>query len=220
MSQKYFEKYKGAEALRQFAKDKGRKPKIASFPKGSVPDTVTRHWLLEALKMDLDEVELIGMGAARVQQALLSRSVDGAGILEPILTIVEDKLDDAKVVARADEMMPNQPGSTIAVRDKVLAEHRDAIVKFVELHIRATELLLNEPEKAAPFVNEFVSKGQVEDEIILKALKSPSSNFRADPEGIVESTQYMHDFQKSAELRTDVSVEGLFDLSIYKDANK
>ena len=47
----YFEKYSGAEALTQFAKDKGRKPKIASFPKGSVPDTVTRHWLLEMLKM-------------------------------------------------------------------------------------------------------------------------------------------------------------------------
>jgi len=216
----YFEKYEGAEALRQFAKDKGRKPKIASFPKGSVPDTVTRHWLLEVMKMDLEEVELIGMGAARVQQALLSRSVDAAGILEPILTIVESKLDGAKVVARADEMMPNQPGSTIAVRDKVLSEQRDAIVKFVELHIRATELLLNEPEKAAPFVNEFVSKGLVEDEIILKALKSPSSNFRADPESILESTQYMHDFQKSKEIRTDVSVDGLFDLSIYKDAAK
>jgi NitT/TauT family transport system substrate-binding protein len=216
----YFEKYSGAEALRQFAKDKGRKPKIASFPKGSVPDTVTRHWLLEMLKMELDEVELIGMGAARVQQALLTRSVDAAGILEPILTIVESKLDDAKVVARAAEMMPNQPGSTIAVREKVLAEHRDAIIKFVELHVRATELLLNEPEKAAPFVNEFVSKGLVETDIILKALKSPSSNFRADPESILESTQYMHDFQKSKEIRTDVAVDGLFDLSVYKDAIK
>jgi NitT/TauT family transport system substrate-binding protein len=216
----YFKKYSGAEALRQFAKDKGRKPKIASFPKGSVPDTVTRHWLLEMLKMELDEVELIGMGAARVQQALLTRSVDAAGILEPILTIVESKLDDAKVVARAAEMMPNQPGSTIAVREKVLAEHRDAIIKFVELHVRATELLLNEPEKAAPFVNEFVSKGLVETDIILKALKSPSSNFRADPESILESTQYMHDFQKSKEIRTDVAVDGLFDLSVYKDAIK
>ncbi len=216
----YFEKYEGAEALRQFAKDKGRKPKIASFPKGSVPDTVTRHWLLEMLKMDLDEVELIGMGASAVQQALLSRAVDAAGILEPILTIVESKLKDAKVVARANEMMPNQPGSTIAVREEVLAEHRDAIVKFIELHIRATELLIKEPEKAAPFVSEFIAKGLLETEIVLKALKSPSSNFRADPESIVESTQYMHDFQRSNKIKTNVSVDGLFDLSVYKDAKK
>jgi NitT/TauT family transport system substrate-binding protein len=136
----YFAKFSAKEALRKFAADKGRKPKIASFPKGSVPDTVTRHWLLKSLGMELNEVELIGMGASRVQQALLSRSVDAAGILEPILTIVESKLKGSKVVARANAMMPNQPGSTIAVRDEVLAKHRDAIVKFVKLqhveHVR------------------------------------------------------------------------------------
>ncbi len=216
----YFEKYKGAEALRQFAKDKGRKVKIASFPKGSVPDTVTRHWLLRSLKMDLDEVELIGMGASRVQQALLSRSVDAAGILEPIMTVVESKLDGAKVVARASEMMPGQPGSTIAVREEVLEKHRDAIVKLIELHIRATKLLQEEPEKAAPHVNKFISKGLLGTDVILKAITSPSSNFRADPEGILESTQYMHDFQKSSKIKTNVSVEGLFDTSIYKQAKE
>jgi len=216
----YFKKYKGAKALRQFAKDKGRKPKIASFPKGSVPDTVTRHWLLESLKMELDEVELIGMGASRVQQALLTRSVDAAGILEPILTIVESKMPDAKVVARAAEMMPNQPGSTIAVREETLAKHRDAIVKFVELHVRATKLLLKEPAKAAPYVKEFISKGLLETDVVLKALTSPSSNFRADPGSILESTKYMHDFQRSKKIKTNVSVDGLFDLSVYKDATK
>ena len=113
----YFDKYGNtAKALREFAKDKGRKPKIASFPKGSVPDTVTRHWLLRQLKMDLDEVELIGMGASKVQQALLSRSVDAAGILEPILTIVKSKLKGSKVVTGPMDMMPGQPGSTIAAR--------------------------------------------------------------------------------------------------------
>lgn len=214
----YFSKYDGAEALRKFSEDKERKVKIASFPKGSVPDTVTRHWLLETLKMDLNEVELIGMGAARVQQALLSRSVDAAGILEPILTIVASKLSDAKVVARADEMMPGQPGSTIAVRENVLAEKRDAIVKLIELHIKATDLLLNDPEAAAPHVQKFIAQGLLEEEIILNALKSPSSNFRADPESILESTQYMHDFQQNRKINTKVSVDGLFDLTIYKDA--
>jgi len=148
---KYFDKYKnGAEALRAFARDKGRKPKIASFPKGSVPDTVTRHWLLRELKMKLSEVELIGMGAARVQQALLSRAVDGAGILEPILTIVESKLKGAKVVARATDMMKGQPGSTIAARENIIAKHRAALVKLVELHVKATALLKDNPAAAAP----------------------------------------------------------------------
>ncbi len=217
----YFDKYQnGAEALRAFAKDKGRKPKIASFPKGSVPDTVTRHWLLRSLKMNLDEVELIGMGASRVQQALLSRSVDAAGILEPIVTIVEIKLEGSKVVARAKDMMDGQPGSTIAARESVIAEHRDTLVKLVELHIRATELLKNDPAAAAPFVTDFIAKGLIEVEIIQAALESPSSNFAADPNEILEQTEYMADFQKTEKINTKVSTDGLFDLTIYRDAAK
>ncbi len=217
----YFEKYKDhAEALRTFAKDKGRKPKIASFPKGSVPDTVTRHWLLRSLKMNLDEVELVGMGASRVQQALLSRSVDAAGILEPILTIVESKLDGAKVVARATDMMNGQPGSTIAARENTIAEHRDTLVKLVELHIKATELLKNDPASAAPHVQNFVAKGLIDVGTIQKSLESPSSNFAANPNKILEQTEYMADFQQTEKINTKVSTDGLFDLTIYQDAAK
>jgi NitT/TauT family transport system substrate-binding protein len=217
----YFAKYNnGAEALRAFAKDKGRKPKIASFPKGSVPDTVTRHWLLRSLKMDLNEVELIGMGASRVQQALLTRSVDAAGILEPILTIVESKLKGAKVIARASDMMDGQPGSTIAAREKVIAEHRDTLVKLVELHIRATKLLQDDPAAAAPHVRDFVAKGLIDVGTIQKSLQSPSSNFAADPNSILKETEYMAAFQKSEKIKTKVSTDGLFDLTFYRDAAK
>jgi len=217
---KYFDKYGSKEALRKFATDKGRKVKIASFPKGSVPDTVTRHWLIKSLGMDLNEVELIGMGASKVQQALLSRSVDAAGILEPTLTIVEEKLKDSKIVVRANEMMKGQPGSTVAVREEVLAKQRAAIVKFVELHIKATKLLKEHPEQAAKHVNDFIAKGLLEESTVLKALKSPSSNFAADPNEILAQTEYMANFQKSEKLNTKVSTEGLFDLSVYKDAAK
>jgi NitT/TauT family transport system substrate-binding protein len=216
-----FDKHKdGAAALRAFAKEKGRKPKIASFPKGSVPDTVTRHWLLRSLKMDLNEVELVGMGASRVQQALLTRSVDAAGILEPILTIVESKLKGSKVVARATDMMNGQPGSTIAAREHIIAKHRDALVKLVELHIKATELLQKDPAAAAPHVKNFVAKGLIDVKTIQKSLESPSSNFEADPNKILKQTEYMANFQKSEKIKTKVSTDGLFDLTIYGDAAK
>jgi NitT/TauT family transport system substrate-binding protein len=217
----YFNKYdNGADALRAFTADTGRKPKIASFPKGSVPDTVTRHWLLRSLKMDLDEVELIGMGASRVQQALLSRSVDAAGILEPILTIVESKLEGSKVIARASDMMNGQPGSTIAARENVIAEQRAAIVKLVELHIRATKLLKDDPAAAAVHVKNFVAKGLIDVGTIQKSLESPSSNFAADPNSILKETEYMANFQKAEKINTKVSTDGLFDLTIYRDAAK
>ncbi len=217
---KFVEKHGAKKAITEFAKAKGRKVKIASFPKGSVPDTVTRHWLLNMLKLELNQVELIGMGASRVQQALLSRSVDAAGILEPILTIVSEKLKGAKVIAGPKDMMPGQPGSTIAARENVIAKHRKTLVKLVELHIKATKLLQSNPELAAKHVKNFIAKGLLPEKLILKALKSPSSNFRADPRAIIKDTKYMAHFQKSKKIKTKVSTKGLFDTSIYEDALK
>ena len=155
-----------------------------------------------------------------MQQALLSRSVDAAGILEPILTIVESKLKGAKVIARATDMMNGQPGSTIAARENVIAEHRDALVKLVELHIKATKLLLDDPAAAAPHVRDFIAKGLIDVETIQKSLESPSSNFAADPNSILVETEYMAKFQKSEKIKTKVSTDGLFDLTIYRDAAK
>jgi len=217
---KFVDKHGAKKAITAFAKAKGRKVKIASFPKGSVPDTVTRHWLLNMLKLELNQVELIGMGASRVQQALLSRSVDAAGILEPILTVVSEKLKGAKVIAGSKDMMPGQPGSTIAARENIIAKHRAALVKLIELHIKATKLLKKNPEKAAKHVKNFIAKGLLSEQLVLKALKSPSSNFHADPRSIVKDTQYMAQFQKSKKIKTKVSTKGLFDTSIYEEAEK
>ena len=216
----YVNKYGVTKALTKWRDEKGKKVRIASFPKGSVPDTVTRHWLINSLGLDINQVELVGMGAARVQQALLSRSVDAAGILEPILTIVQEKLNDAKVIAGAKDMMPGQPGSTIAARERIINEHRDALIKFVALHIKATNLLTNNPEKAAPLVKSFIGKGLLKEETILKALTSPASNFRSDPRKIIKDTEYMANFQKTRKINTKVSTRGLFDNTIYEAAEQ
>ena len=114
--------------------------------------------------------------------------------------------------------MSGQPGSTIAAREHVIAANRDALVKLVELHIRATKLLQNDPAAAAPHVQGFIAKGLIDVGTIQNSLESPSSNFAADPNSILKQTEYMADFQKSEKINTKVSTDGLFDLTIYKDA--
>ena len=81
-------------------------------------------------------------------------------------------------------------------------------------------LLKEHPELAAKYVNDFIGKGLLEESTVLNALKSPSSNFAADPNSILEQTEYMANFQKNEKLNTKVSTDGLFDLSVYKDALK
>ena len=135
------------------------------------------------------------------------------------LKIVAAKLKGSKVVARSNTMMPNHPGSTIAVREPVIKKHRAAIVKYIQLHIRATKLLKENPEIAAPFVRDFIAKGLVAESIILSAIKPPGSDFRSNPADIIESTAYMQKFQKDFKIHNKkVTTKDLFDTSIYEEA--
>lgn len=212
----YFERYPAAEAIARFTEEQGRKPKIATFPAGSVPDTVLRYWLTRQLGLELDAVDILAMGASQVQQSLLAGAVDAASTLEPILTVVQERDPQARVVARGSDMLPNQPGAVLAVRESTMAEHPEAIKRLVALHIRATEMLEQEPKKAAPHVREFVGKRLIKLATVEKALASPSSNYHADPHGIMAATQVMADFQQAqGTLKKAVDIDALFDTAIY-----
>lgn len=210
-----------AEGVRKFTADTGRKPRIASLPKGSVPDTVFRHWLIRVAGLSEDDIDIVGMGAGKVQQAMLAKSVDAASILEPIVTIIGDRLPDARIVAKGGEMLENQPGAVVAVRENVIAENGDAVAKLVDLHVRATTLINDDPDRAAGHIHAFLGQGLIPVETIQRALRSQISNFVADPAEIVPATKVMHDF--SAEIGTlkkPVPLDELFDGSFYRQAVK
>jgi len=206
-----------AEGVRKFTADKGRKPKIASLPKGSVPDTVFRHWLIKVAGLTEKDVDIVGMGAGKVQQAMLARSVDGASILEPIITIIKERLPDADVIATGGDMLPKQPGAIVAVREKALAAHPEAIQKLVELHKRATDLITADPERSAKDVHKAIGRGLVPLATIQAALESRLNQFVADPRLIIAATKTMHDFQAEiGALKKPVPLDELFDTSIYE----
>ncbi|WP_419307464.1 ABC transporter substrate-binding protein [Chromohalobacter israelensis] len=211
-----FEGNDPAAAIAQFTEAQGRKPKIATFPNGSVPYTVLRYWLEEQVGLDADAVDIVTMGASRVQQSLLAGAVDAASTLEPILSVVQQRDPDARVVARGNDMLPHQPGAVLAVREAVLEEHPEAIQALVAQHVRATEMLENDPAQAAPYVREFVGKRLIDEETVTAALSSPSSNYLADPHMIIDATRTMADFQRRiGTLKKPVDVDALFDTSVY-----
>lgn len=215
-----FENATAQEAIAHFTETQGRKPKIATFPKGSVPDTVLRYYLTQQLGLSLDSVDIVAMGADRVQQALLAGAVDAASILEPILTTVQERDDSARVVARGGDMLPNQPGAVLAARESVLADQPEAMQRLMALHIRATDMLVDDPERAAPHVREFVGKRLVPLATVEAALRSPSSNYLSDPHAIIDATRVMRDFQlDNGTLRQSVDIEALFDTGLYDAAS-
>jgi NitT/TauT family transport system substrate-binding protein len=205
-----------AEGFRRYYERAGRPAKIATLPQGSVPDTVLRYYIQNVAMVDPAHVEIIGIGEDQVQQSLLAGVVEGASILEPILTIVQERDPTARIIAAPNAMLPRQPGAVLAVRETVIADHRDAVAKLVELHVRATDFAKTQQDRAADHVTAFVGKGLIDPSVINKALRSPNTNLVADPHVIMESTALLQNFQQTTGAQVKpVNLNELFDYSFF-----
>ncbi|MGB0733490.1 MAG: ABC transporter substrate-binding protein [Pontibacterium sp.] len=218
----YFNNGDAKTAFARFKADKGRKPVITTFPQGSVPETVLQYWLRNQLGLTSEEIkeniEIIYQGAAQVQQSLMTNAVDGAAILEPVVSIVLDRKNDATVVAKGSGMFPNQPGAVLVVRESLINESPELVKTLVKAHAEATDLLRNDPEAAAKPVGKYVGGGRLPAKIVLAALKNSHEQFQADPNAIIEGTRVMRDFQAElGTLKAKVDLDTLFDVRFYNE---
>jgi NitT/TauT family transport system substrate-binding protein len=205
-----------AEAFRRFRATAGRPARVATLPPGSVPDTVLRYWLGEVAHVAPQDVEILGIGEDQVQQALLAGAVEAAMIQEPILTIVQQREPSAHILAPGGALLPGQPGAVLAVRERTIRDHRDAVAKLVGLHVRATAFARTEPARAAADITGYIGKGLVEPAVIEKALTSPETKLIADPHAILGPTGVLQEYQrKLGTLAQPVPLDTLFDTSFY-----
>lgn len=219
----YFANGDAATAFERFRQDKGHKPVITTFPKGSVPETVFQYWLRERLglseKQITDNIDIIYQGAAQVQQSLMTGAVDGAAILEPIVSSVVDRKKDARIVASGSQLFPHQPGAVLVVRQKLIDNHPDLVQALVKAHIDATDALRNDPAKVVNDVAKYVGGGRLPKALVLKALQRSAEHFEADPNAIIDGTRQMRDFQsKLGSLKVKVDLSTLFDTRFYDQA--
>jgi len=209
------------EAIARFTAEQGRKPVIASFPAGSVPNTVLRYWLVEQLNLSLNTVEIRGLGANAVLEALLAGEVDGAAIMEPILTAVRTRIPEAQITAWGRELLANHPGAVLTMTEAMLRDHPHAAEALVGMHIRATEILRRQPERAARHAQPFLGDGNLPLDTVVEALRSPVLSYLADPRRISGATVVMHNFQLAdGTLREPVPLADLFEFSVYQAATR
>jgi NitT/TauT family transport system substrate-binding protein len=217
----YFASGDAATAFARFKADTGRKPVISTFPQGSVPETVLQFWLRKQLGLSAqdiaDNIDIIYQGAAQVQQSLMTAAVDGAAILEPIVSIVLDRNSEAQVIVSGSGMFPNQPGAVLVVRESLIAERPELVKALVKAHIESTKQLRETPSNVAVAVGKYVGGGRLPAAIVLKALERSKNQFQADPNSIIDGTRTMRDFQTELGLNVEVDLVSLFDTSFYDE---
>jgi NitT/TauT family transport system substrate-binding protein len=218
----YFASGDPATAFARFAAHEGRKAVIASYPKGAVPEAALQYWLRNRIKAPAGDVELIYQGEAQLQQSLLTGAIDGAAVLEPTVSTVLSRAPQARVVASGAQLFPNQPGAVLLVREKLIKDHPQVVQQLVAAHVDATQLLKNDPAKAASYVQKYVGGGRLSRDLVEKAVRNSHDQFVADPSTIVDATDALQKFQ--AQLGTveapPVDVKQLFDTSFFTKVAK
>ena len=204
-----------AAAFAEFHKKTGRPAKLAALPKGTIPDTALRYYL-ESNKVADADVQILGQGEEQVRQAVLAKAADGAAMPEPALTIISKKDPTARILANGKQLMPGHPGFVLSVRESLIKSHPEIVSKLVELNIRATELILKDPKRAAKDVLQHMGKGLIDEDVMVAALSSPYNPITDNPGSIIASTNTMQDFQlKIGAQAKKVDTAELFDLSFF-----
>jgi NitT/TauT family transport system substrate-binding protein len=186
-----------------------------------VPTVALQYWLRKTVKPDPADIQLVAMGIEAVQQAMLSGAVDGGTVLEPSLSIILQRNPALRVIGYARDMFPNSPGVVVTATEAFAAKHPAAVEQMIRLQIRASDLIRQRPEEAAPHVQRALGgAGLVDTAVFAKALVSPAVSYIVDPREIVAITREMLAFQvELGDFDKAPPTEGLFDPSFYLKAS-
>ena len=116
--------------------------KIATFPLGSIQDTVLRKWLGDAgLNVPYEgesDVEIVAMGTGEAISAIRAGAVDGVFLPHPGPAIVELE-GSGRIVENSGGMWENHACCVLVVSGKLIRENPEMVKEIIRIHIVATE---------------------------------------------------------------------------------
>ena len=186
--------------------------KIATFPPGTLQDTVLRKWLMDNDIDPKEDLTILGMGGADAKTALASGNVDAVFLPHPSPTIIESE-GTGRVIVQSGEMWEDHACCVVLVTDALIRDHPELVEQIVRTHIRATEYNIEHPEEAAQI---FADDIGVSYEIANKSIHDWDGTWVTDPSielnTTLEYASVQYDLGYTDKLLTQ---DDLFDLSFY-----
>jgi NitT/TauT family transport system substrate-binding protein len=158
--------------------------KIATFPPGTIQDTLLKDWLKKnGIDPDKD-VEILGMGPGDAITAISAGKVDGVFVPHPGPAIIESEGNGRSVMASGD-MLPGHACCVLVVSGKLIREQPELVEQIVKTHINATEYNIAHVDEAAEI---FAQKTGWDVEQVNKSLSEWDGTWISDPNLIIDST--------------------------------
>jgi len=125
-----------------------RDMKIATFPPGSIQNTVLRKWFLDKSINPDDDLSLISMGPGDAVTAMTAGAVDACFLPHPSPAIIEME-GNGRMVVGSGEMWPNHTCCCLLLSGDLLRNRLDLAEQIVRSHIKATEYNIQHRSEAA-----------------------------------------------------------------------
>lgn len=191
--------------------------KIATFPAGTIQDTLLRDWLKDNNINPETDLEIIGMGPGDAKVAIAAGQVDAVFLPHPSPSIIESEGSGVSVMA-SGEMSPNHACCVLVVSGKLIRENPALVEQILKTHIRATEY---NKENIAEAGEIFAEKTGLDVKIINRSLADWDGIWISDPNMIVDSTvDYTRIQYDLGYIDTPLTKEDIFDLSFFESVTE
>jgi len=189
--------------------------KIATFPPGTIQDTLLRNWLKENGLDPEKDVTILAMGPGDAVTAISAKQVDAVFLPHPSPAIIESEGNGRSIVS-SGEMTANHACCVLVASGEMIREHPDIVEQVVKTHIKATEYNQANVEEAAQI---YSNKTSEDVEVVQKSLEEWDGTWITDPALIENSTvEYANIQYELGYIQKPLTKEEIFDTSFYEAA--
>ncbi|MDO9550784.1 MAG: ABC transporter substrate-binding protein [Methanoregula sp.] len=185
---------------------------IATFPVGSIQDTVLRDWLKKNNLTPDKDVFIKGMSPGDAVTAIIAGKVDGIFLPTPSPSTVVNQ-GKGTVVVYSGEMYPNHTCCVLVVSGKLIREHPEIVRQIIKTNDKAVLWNQQNPDEAAVI---YTAKTGAKLEDVTASLKEWDGSWASDPNIIVEPVlDYAKIQYDLGYIKKPLTKDEIFDLTFY-----
>jgi NitT/TauT family transport system substrate-binding protein len=197
--------YKGPQSLKGLT--------VATFPAGSIQDTILRDWLKKNNLTPDSDVTIKGMTPGDAVTAITAGKVDAIFLPTPSPSTVVNQ-GKGKIVVHSGEMYPNHTCCVLVVSGKLIREHPEIVRQIILTNDKAVAYNKQNIDEAAAI---FATKTGAKLDDVKASLNEWDGNWASDPNVIVDPVlDYAKIQYNLGYIKTQLTKDQIFDLSFYQ----
>ncbi|NYT13787.1 MAG: ABC transporter substrate-binding protein, partial [Candidatus Methanofastidiosa archaeon] len=190
--------------------------KIGTFPPGSIQDMVLKKWLQDN-GIDISKVDIKAMGPGDASIALTAKQVDAVFLPHPSPAVLEIE-GNGKSVVKSGEMWPGHACCVLLVSGKLIRENPELVKEIINIHVKATEYIEENPEEAAEIASRKLGLSK---ETILYSMENSDTTYIHNPNDIIVYMEaYAKEHYDLGYTKKLLTAKDLIDTKLYDETVK